>query len=54
MPSPVDEQLHMLIEQRTQARRSRNFALADQIRDQILKLGYMVEDTKEGARWKKL
>jgi cysteinyl-tRNA synthetase len=54
MPSPVDDQLRMLIEQRTQARRSRNFALADQIRDQILKLGYMIEDTKEGARWKKL
>ena len=49
----IDEKIRSLIEQRTQARKSRNFALADQIRDQIHELGYVLEDTKEGIRWKK-
>jgi cysteinyl-tRNA synthetase len=49
----IDERIRSLIEQRTQARKSRNFALADQIRDQIHELGYVIEDTKEGIRWKK-
>ena len=49
----IDEKIRSLIEQRTQARKSRNFALADQIRDQIHELGYVIEDTKEGIRWKK-
>ncbi|MCI0420644.1 MAG: class I tRNA ligase family protein, partial [Acidobacteria bacterium] len=49
----LDEKIRSLIEQRTQARKSRNFALADQIRDQIHELGYVIEDTKEGIRWKK-
>ena len=47
------QEIRSLIEQRTQARKSRNFALADQIRDQIHELGYVIEDTKEGIRWKK-
>jgi cysteinyl-tRNA synthetase len=49
----IDDKIRRLIEQRTQARKSRNFALADQIRDQIHELGYVIEDTKEGIRWKK-
>ena len=49
----IDDKIRSLIEQRTQARKSRNFALADQIRDQIHELGYVIEDTKEGIRWKK-
>src|SRR5262249_30564300 len=51
--SEVDEKIRRLIEQRTQARLARNFALADQIRDQIHEMGYVIEDTKEGIRWKK-
>jgi cysteinyl-tRNA synthetase len=51
--SGVDDQIQKLIEQRTQARLSRNFALADQIRLQIHELGYVIEDTKGGVRWKK-
>ena len=49
----IDDKIRSLIEQRTKARNSRNFALADQIRDQIHELGYVIEDTKEGIRWKK-
>jgi cysteinyl-tRNA synthetase len=51
--SGLDETISNLIDQRTQARKSRNFALADQIRDEIYRLGYAIEDTKEGVRWKK-
>jgi cysteinyl-tRNA synthetase len=49
----IDGRIRNLIDQRTQARKSRNFALADQIRDQIHELGYVIEDTKDGIRWKK-
>jgi len=44
----VDEKLR----QRAEARKARNFALADQIRQQLLDRGVIIEDTKEGARWK--
>ena len=49
----LDDRVQSLIEQRNQARKARNFALADQIRDQLYELGYSIEDTKEGVRWKK-
>jgi len=41
------------IEQREQARREKNFALADSIRQELLQQGIVLEDTKEGVRWKK-
>ncbi|HEY6537956.1 MAG TPA: cysteine--tRNA ligase [Candidatus Dormibacteraeota bacterium] len=40
-----------LLERREEARRKGNFTKADRIRDQMLELGIVVEDTKEGARW---
>jgi cysteinyl-tRNA synthetase len=49
----LDEQIQRLIDERNQARRNRNFALADQIRDRLYEMGYAIEDTKEGVRWKK-
>jgi cysteinyl-tRNA synthetase len=48
-----DEKIRQLIEERNQARKNRNFALADRIREQILEMGYIIEDTKDGVRWKK-
>ncbi|MDD8019599.1 MAG: cysteine--tRNA ligase [Acidobacteriota bacterium] len=42
------------IEQREQARLEKNFALADSIRQELLQQGIMLEDTKEGVRWKKI
>ena len=42
------------IEQREQARREKNFALADSIRQELLQQGFVLEDTKEGVRWKKI
>jgi cysteinyl-tRNA synthetase len=51
--SDVNGRIQELIEQRNIARRSRNFALADQIRLQIYEMGYIIEDAREGTRWKK-
>jgi cysteinyl-tRNA synthetase len=49
----LDQPIEKLIEERNQARTTKNFALADQIRAKILELGYIIEDTREGVRWKK-
>jgi cysteinyl-tRNA synthetase len=49
----LDKQIQLLIDERNQARRNRNFALADQIRDKLYEMGYVIEDTKDGVRWKK-
>ena len=51
--SRLDPQIQSLIEQRSRARQARNFALADEFRDRIHDLGYLIEDTREGVRWKK-
>ncbi len=51
--SPLEPEVRGLIEQRNQARKARDFSLADQIRDKIHEMGYLIEDTKEGVRWKK-
>ena len=42
-----------MIEKRQAARKERNFALADQIRDELLQKGIILEDTREGVKWKK-
>jgi cysteinyl-tRNA synthetase len=48
-----DEEVERLIAARTQAKKSREFARADQIRDQLLQQGIVLEDTKAGVRWKR-
>ncbi len=42
-----------LLERREAAREARDFALSDQLRDQLLALGIQVEDTKAGTRWRR-
>lgn len=42
------------IEQRQKARQEKNFALADAIREELRQLGLVLEDTKEGVRWKRI
>lgn len=49
----LDEDIEALIEKRQTARKERNFALADQIRDELLAKGIILEDTREGVKWKK-
>ena len=46
------EQIEMLVRQRNEARRNRNFALSDQIRQQLFDRGVVIEDTREGTRWR--
>ncbi|MBP7586238.1 MAG: cysteine--tRNA ligase, partial [Spirochaetes bacterium] len=41
-----------LIDERQKARKEKNFARADEIRDSLLAEGIVLEDTKEGVRWK--
>lgn len=42
-----------LIARRRQARKDKDFALADQIRNQLLEQGIILEDTREGVKWKR-
>ncbi|HJD01230.1 MAG TPA: cysteine--tRNA ligase [Candidatus Mediterraneibacter excrementavium] len=49
----LDEEIEELIEKRQAARKDKNFALADQIRDELLAKGIILEDTREGVKWKK-
>lgn len=49
----TEEWILALIEERNQARRQRNFSRSDQIRDQLLQRGIVLEDTAQGTRWRK-
>jgi cysteinyl-tRNA synthetase len=48
-----DDQIEDLVTQRTRAREERDFARADEIREQLTEAGIAVEDTPDGARWKR-
>ena len=48
-----DEQIQALVDERTQAKRTRNFARADQIRNDLAAKGVLLEDSKDGVRWKR-
>jgi cysteinyl-tRNA synthetase len=49
----LDEDIQRLIDERQQARHRRDFARADEIRDQLASLGITLEDTRDGVRWKR-
>ena len=49
----LDSEIEDLIEQRTQARKNKDFALADKIRNDLLEKGIVLEDTREGVKWKR-
>ncbi len=49
----LDEDIEILIEERQQARKARNFARADEIRGLLLEKGIVLEDTREGVKWKR-
>ena len=49
----LDEEIERLIEERQQARKAKDFARADEIRDELLEKGIILKDTREGVKWKR-
>ena len=49
----LDEDIEKLIEERQNARKEKNFARADEIRQQLSDMGIILEDTREGVTWKR-
>jgi cysteinyl-tRNA synthetase len=48
-----DADIEALVNERTQAKRQRNFARADAIRNELLAKGILLEDSKDGVRWRR-
>jgi cysteinyl-tRNA synthetase len=48
-----DQAIDALVVERTQAKRQRNFGRADQIRNELAEKGVVIEDSKDGVRWKR-
>ncbi len=49
----LDSEIEQLIADRQTARKEKNFARADEIRDELLNKGIILEDTREGVKWKR-
>jgi cysteinyl-tRNA synthetase len=49
----LDSEIQSLIDERQEARRRRDFGRADEIRDELASRGIILEDTKDGVRWKR-
>ena len=49
----LDAEIEALVEERQEARSQRNFARSDEIRDLLAEKGIVLEDTKDGVRWKR-
>ena len=49
----LDADVEALIEERQAARKAKNFTRADEIRQQLLDMGIVLEDTREGVKWKR-
>lgn len=49
----LDEEIEALIAERQAARKEKNFARADEIREELLGRGIVLEDTREGVKWKR-
>jgi len=48
----LDSEIQSLIDERQEARRRRDFGRADEVRDELANRGIILEDTKDGVRWK--
>jgi cysteinyl-tRNA synthetase len=48
----LDDEIQKLIDERQEARHRRDFGRADEIRDELADRGIVLEDTKDGVRWK--
>ncbi len=49
----LDEEIEQLIAERQAARKAKNFARADEIRGLLSEKGILLEDTREGVKWKR-
>ena len=49
----LDADIENLIQERQDARKAKNFARADEIRNELLEKGIILEDTREGVKWKR-
>ncbi|MBQ4154442.1 MAG: cysteine--tRNA ligase [Clostridia bacterium] len=49
----LDADIEALIEKRTEARKNKNFALADEIRDNLKEMGIILEDSATGVKWRR-
>ena len=49
----LDDEIERLIEERQEARKAKNFARADEIRNMLSERGILLEDTREGVKWKR-
>jgi cysteinyl-tRNA synthetase len=54
MKKDLETEIQELIDKRQQARKDRDFALADKIRDDLKDRNIVLEDTPQGVRWKKI
>ena len=54
MKKDLENEIQELIDKRQQARKDRDFALADKIRDDLKNRNIVLEDTPQGVRWKKI
>ena len=50
----LDDEIQNLVDERQQARKDKNWALADKIRDELKNRGIVLEDTPQGIRWHKI
>lgn len=49
----LDEEIEAMIQARQEARKAKNYALADEIRGKLSDMGIILEDTREGVKWKR-
>ncbi|MFR2518245.1 cysteine--tRNA ligase [Peptostreptococcus stomatis] len=50
----LSQKVEDLIAKRAQAKKEKNFVLADQIRDELTAMGIAIEDTRQGVKWKRI
>ena len=50
----LDDEIERLIEERQKARKEKNWALADKIRDDLKNRGIILEDTPQGVKWRRI
>lgn len=50
----LDSEVESLIQERQEARKNKDFAKADEIRDKLLSMGIQLKDTREGVKWQRI